>query len=109
VPPRDPEPELRYAARKPTVQDMLATIERHNKTCTDFLKADVEAAVTFMEIARSAQNPAEQDRNRHAARRAYDTVIRLIGRVKLTDADSQVLGARLARLKSGLCRLGERL
>jgi hypothetical protein len=88
---------------------MLATIERHNKTCTDFLKTDVEAAVTFMEIARAAQNPAEQDRNRRAARRAYDTVIRLIGRVKLTDADSQLLGTRLTHLKSGLRRLGERL
>lgn len=107
MPPKDPEAEPCYAAPKPTPEDMLATIERHNKTCTDFLKAEVETAATFTKIARTAQNPAEQQRNRRVARQAYDTVTRLIGRVNLTGADLQILETRLARLKSGLRQLGE--
>ena len=106
---QDPEAEPCYAARKPTVEDMLATIERHNKTCADFLKAGVEAALTFVEIARTAGDTAEQERNRRAAQRAYDTVIRLIGKVNLTDSDTQILGSKLARLKSELRGLGENL
>ncbi|MFZ3342593.1 MAG: hypothetical protein WA609_08010 [Terriglobales bacterium] len=97
----------RYAAAKPTVDEILASIARHHKTSTDFLKADIEMALTFAGIARSARISEERERNRRSARKAYDTVIRLIARVDLTDHDAKVLGRSLARLKSELRGLGE--
>ena len=43
----------RYAAPKPTVDEILASVARHNKTSADFLKADIEMALTFAGIART--------------------------------------------------------
>jgi GAF domain-containing protein len=105
--PNDQLPGPGYAAPKPTVDEILASVARHNKTSTDFLKADIEVALTFAGIARAADNSKERERNRRAARKAYDTAVRMIGRVDLTDHDARVLGRSLARLKSELRGLGE--
>lgn len=96
-----------YPAPKPTVDELLASVARHNKTGTDFLKADLEAALTFADIARTAEDAEERERNRRAARRAYDTIVRLINKVELNSEDANVMRSKLARLKSDLSGMDE--
>jgi hypothetical protein len=89
------------------VDELLASVARHNKTGTDFLKADLEAALTFADIARTAEDAEERERNRRAARRAYDTIVRLINKVELNSEDANVMRSKLARLKSDLSEMDE--
>ncbi len=96
-----------HAAPKPTVDELLASVTRHNKTGTDFLKADLEAALTFTDIAGTAEDSEDRERNRRAARRAYDTIVRLINKVELNREDANAMGSKLARLKSNLSGMGE--
>lgn len=107
LPPKDYEAEPHPARPRPTVDEKLAALARHNKACVDFLKTDVAAGLTFAETARTARTSSKRERNRHSARRAYDTVTKLIGRVTLTEFDAKILGRDLARLKSELRGLGE--
>jgi hypothetical protein len=103
----DQRVKSRYATAKPTIDEILAAVARHNKTSTDFLKTDIETALTFAGIARAAQSSEDRARNLRAARKAYDTVVRLVDRVELSDHDARILGRSLARLKSELRGLGE--
>ena len=103
----DQRAKSRYATAEPTIDESLAAVAWHNKTSTDFLKADIETALTFAAIARAAESSEDKARNRRAARKAYDTVVRLVERVELTAHDARILGRGLARLKSELRGLGE--
>ena len=97
----------RYAAPKPTVDIFLAAEEKFNHTGTDFLKIDLTTALTFAQTALATDDPVKKKRNQASARRAYDTVLRLVQRVTLNDADASELKRGLARLKSDLMALGE--
>jgi len=87
--------------------DLLISSERLNQTGAEFLKIDVEMALTFTDIARRATDPLRKQRNRRAARRAYDSIVRLTARVHLSDEDARTLRQGLTRLKSELKSLGE--
>jgi len=100
---RDPS----YPVPKPTVDEVLGFGSRFRQVSTDFLKVDVATALTFTEIALQASDSEKRGRNCRHARIAYDTVLRLIRRVDLTDEDSQILSSNLKRLKSELVQLGE--
>jgi hypothetical protein len=103
----DQRAKARYAAPKPTIDEILAAVARHNKIGTNFLKTDIETALTFAGTARAAENSEDRARNLRAARKAYDTVVRLAERVELTGHDARIPGRSLARLKSELRGLGE--
>lgn len=81
--------------------------EHLNKAGADFLRLDVEIGLTFSGIALQAQDSEKRARNLRAARRAYDTVLRLTDRVTLTKDGAQSLARSLCRLKCDLVRLGE--
>ena len=98
-----------HAAEKPTVDDILATRARANKASTEFLKIDIETALTFSGTALQSDSQVKRERNRRAARRAYDTVLCLLGKVRLSEDEAQVISGKLERLKSELTRLGEQL
>jgi len=89
------------------MDELLNSAARLNRASADFLKADVATALTFSGIALESEDPLKRDRNRRAARKAYDTVVRLMERVTLTDGDVKILARNLQRLKSELDRLGE--
>ena len=72
-----------HAAPKPTVDDLLASRERMNRASAEFLKIDLETALTFVKIARQSRDDVRKKRNCKAARRAYETVLRLINKVEL--------------------------
>ena len=89
------------------MDEVLNSASRLNRASVDFLKADVSTALTFTGIALEADDPGKRDRNRRAARKAYDTITRLMLRVTLTDGDASILARNLQRLKSELAKLGE--
>ena len=96
-----------HAAPKATGDDLLASRDRLNRASADFLKIDLQTALTFLHIARHTEDVARQERNREAARRAYNTVLRLMKRVKLNEEDTRTIVLGLEQLKSELQELGE--
>jgi hypothetical protein len=91
----------------PMLTDLMASLERLNRYSAEFLKTDIEVALTFGSIARQSDDSAKRERNRQHARRGYDTIRRLLGRVKLSRDEEQVLSEKLMLLKSELECLGE--
>lgn len=103
-------PVLRgHAVPKPTVDQVLDTKSRFNKVSTDFLKLDLQTALTFTGLALHTDDGVKKQRNRRAARKAYDTILHLIDRVTLTDREAEFFEEKLGRLKSDLIELGESL
>ena len=99
--------ERSYAVAKPTVDELLATRAGANQANADFLKVDLNTALTFSEAALKTEEPVKKRRNCDAARRAYDTILRLMPKVALTEAEGSLLSQNLARLKSELESMGE--
>jgi hypothetical protein len=96
-----------YAALKPTVNELLLSLGELNRTSAEFLKTDVETALTFSSIALQTEDLSKRQRNRRNARKGYDTILRLARRVRLSTDDEQFLSEKMGRLKSELQRLGE--
>jgi hypothetical protein len=97
----------RLAAAKPTVDELLASRDRMNRASAEFLKIDLQTALTFVRIARQTNDEYRKKRNRSAARKAYETVSKLSGKVDLGIEDRWTLRRGLAQLKTDLERLGE--
>jgi len=74
----------------------------------EFLLADLDTAVTFMKVAESAVDANTRERNYGNARRAYDTVVRLMQNLALDDTQREELAAKLAFLKMRLQDAGQR-
>lgn len=73
----------------------------------DFVRKDLDAALTFAEIARQTGDRAKAMRNQRNARSGYDAIIRYIGTVNLNRVESENITRKLALLKSALLSLGE--
>lgn len=97
----------RYVAPPPGLAEMLALKKRFNQTGTEFLKVDLSTAMTFVSAAHHTSDPVKRQRNRKAARSAYDTVVRMAKKLSLSDADAEELSKNLGRLRSELVELGE--
>jgi type IV secretory pathway TrbF-like protein len=96
-----------YAAPKPTIDALLASEKQFNQAGTQFLKVDVATALTFANTALQADDPEKKRRNRASARKAYDTVVRMMKKLKLSASDAEEIQQGLQRLKSELVTLGE--
>lgn len=81
--------------------------EHLNKAGVEFLRLDVEVGLTFSGIALQAQDSEKRARNLRAARKAYDTVLRLMDKVTLTEDGAKSLARNLFQLKCELVMLGE--
>jgi hypothetical protein len=92
---------------KSRTPDILAACARLNRASAEFLKIDVETALTFSKIAQQSQDSWKKQRNRDNARHGYDTILRLIDKVSLTHDEAQFLSEKLAELRSELLKLGE--
>ena len=73
----------------------------------EFLLTDLDTALTFLDVAESTLNQATRQRNHANARRAYDTVVRLMQNLSLDDTQREQLAERLALLKSRLQNVGQ--
>lgn len=105
---KTPTRELNLAARKPGGEDILEAEAQVNRASTDFLKIDLQTALTFSGIALESDNNEEKrQRNQRSARRGYDTIVRLSKKVNLSASDARSMSRNMARLKSELRQLGE--
>lgn len=89
--------------------ELSVTGKQLNSTRVDFLKVDVETALTFTGLALGTEDQEKKQRNRANARKAYDTILRLSRNVLFTAAEEAYMKQRLEQLKTDLARLGERL
>jgi hypothetical protein len=97
-----------HAAPKPTVDELLASKSSVNKVGTDFLKLDLQTALTFAGLALQTNDGVKRERNRRAARKAYDTILHLIERVGIANDEAELFEKNLEQLKSDLVKLGEK-
>ncbi len=72
-----------------------------------FLKTDLKVGLTFARIARQKPDNPERQQNQKNARIAYDTVLRFLERMRLSDANEAEIQSRAAELKGLLKKLGE--
>lgn len=96
-----------YGSLKPTFDELIVSLDELKHTSAEFLRTDVETALTFSAIALQTDDLSKKQRNCRNARKGYDTIRRLAGRVELSPDDEQFLSERLWRLKSELLQLGE--
>jgi hypothetical protein len=96
-----------YKAARATMDQIHATRNELNQKSADFLKVDIETALTFSNLALQTYDPIRKRRNRVNARKGYDTIVRFMAKVPLVEEDVRYLSNKLEQLKSNLQILGE--
>jgi hypothetical protein len=81
--------------------------ENLNKLKLDFIRTDLDVALTFAQIAGQTGEREKSIRNQLTARKGYDAVLHYVGTASLTRFDQENLTRKLALLKSALLSLGE--
>ena len=81
--------------------------ETLNRAKVDFIKIDLETAITFAKTARESSHPEKTAGNRQNARKGYDTVIHLLRTATLTQVERENIATKLEWLKAALSDLGE--
>ena len=99
------DPVLRSGQK---IQQLTDTGRQLNETNVEFLKIDVQTALTFTNLALTSDNPEIINRNRKSARKAYDTILNLRARVTFTPSEEGYMAEMLSRLKNELKSLGEK-
>jgi len=74
---------------------------------TEFLRAELLAGITRAHIAQKTTNESKKDRNRHEARKAYDTILRFLPQTPLSQEDKEEINSKIAELKFVLRALGD--
>lgn len=95
-----------HAAARPTVDEWLASLERLKRASAEFLKIDLETALTFLKIARETSDDLRKSRNTSAAEKAYHTVLRLASKTEMRSDDRRIVTKRLEQVRSELEALG---
>ena len=85
------------------------TAKELDKLKVDFIRTDLDVALSFAEIARQTDEREKAIRNQQNARKGYDAGFQFMSTAKITDFDREVIGVKLRRLKSALLDLGEAL
>ena len=78
-----------------------------NSLGVQFLQVDAEVALTLSGMALKTSSSEKRERQSDAARKAYDTIMRLRQNLDLSEAERDKLDASLQRLKSELRKLGK--
>jgi hypothetical protein len=81
----------------------------HNliQTGVEFLLVDLDVAMTFMDVAEASGLEDTKHRNHKNARKAYDSVLHLLEKLKPDAEQVRVIDAKLARLKTRLEAAGQ--
>lgn len=87
----------------------MLLFEAANRAMADFLRIDVQVALTFSGIALSTTDVAKRERTTKVARRAYEKILRLKTTVWMTDIEAEMLASDLQRLSVKLEALGDML
>jgi hypothetical protein len=78
-----------------------------NQTGVKFLLLDLDLAMTFMDGAEASRLEDTKHRNHENARKAYDSVVRLLENLKPDAGQRRAFDAKLARLKTRLETIGQ--
>jgi predicted nuclease with TOPRIM domain len=85
---------------------LVSTLQRSG---ADFLFLDLDIALSMAKSALSSGTGTQKRaRNQKTARRAYDTILHLSHRLKMTKQERDELRKKLAAVKRELEQLGER-
>jgi hypothetical protein len=79
-----------------------------NKSLLRFVIADLDAALTFMDLADTSGIVETKRRNHRNARKAYDTVIGLLENLVPDTAQQAEINLKLATLKNRLVAVGQK-
>lgn len=101
------QPKLPRQLPKRTREQLLASKRQFNRTGTEFLKVDAVTGLTFAKAALDSRDEEKKLRNQKSARKAYDTIVRMLNKITPSDADAQQLHESLHQLKNQLIQLGE--
>jgi hypothetical protein len=74
----------------------------------EFLLADLDAALTFLDVAKTTTNEETRKRNFQNARHAYDTVVELMQKVTLNDEQNEEIQEKLTLLRTRLAAAGQK-
>jgi hypothetical protein len=107
MPDKNPRQRKSSQAAKATREEVLANLREFNRTGTQFLKVDVATGLTFAKAALDSSDAEKKRRNQKSARKAYDTIVRMLNKITPSDADAQQLNDSLHQLKKNLIQLGE--
>lgn len=91
----------------PTAATTPDLINILNRTQVEFLKLEARIGLTFSDLALETKDAEKRARCRHAARRAYDTILKFMERVAPSRSESLWFETSLLRLKCNLWMLGE--
>ena len=78
-----------------------------NQHGVEFLLIDLDLAMTFMDVAETSRTEEIIRRNQNNARKAYDTVLRLLENLRPSLTERQAVDAKLAILKMRLQGVGQ--
>jgi hypothetical protein len=78
-----------------------------NQNGVAFLLADIDVGMTFMDVAESSHIQETVRRNHDNARKAYDTVLRLLGNLTPALTQGKLIDAKMAVLKARLEAFGQ--
>ncbi len=82
--------------------------EQLRKNHAEFLRIDLETALTLTRIAqRAGAGSIKRQRTVRKARRAYDTVVKMRSSCACTAAEGLQIDKKIRRLRTELLRLGE--
>jgi hypothetical protein len=89
------------------MDELLASRERMNRASVEFIRTDLETALTFVKIARETLDVSRRKRTCRAARKAYETLAKFVHKVDLSAEYAQQVSLGMKQLKSELESLGE--
>ena len=87
---------MREPRHIPSTRQMLL-VEQANRAMAEFLRIDVQMALTFSGIALSTTDFDKRERTTKVARRACDAILTLRPGVRLTDIEAERLARDLER------------
>ena len=80
--------------------------ERANALSADLLLIDTEMALTLLNLADTTRSRESRMRRRKEARKAYETILRLLPKVEMTDKQRAAIEQGLGSLHRRLLRVG---
>ena len=93
---------------KSRVPDFSQRHDDYHQSGIQFVNVELDTGLTFLRIAIGAKRRSKTDRNRLNARKAYDSALHFLANVSLNQEEMRLVQEKLASLKSGLQKLGEK-
>lgn len=88
------------------MQPLADLIEQSNQAGLEFLRTELDLALTFLSVASTTHKPENALRNRENARLAYASILRYQGRLHFQGAEKIAFGLRVAEVKLALVAAG---